>query len=236
MTETPTTLRDRLAALLAERGILEIDRSAKSVDVKTPLLRFDLDRSSPAHASVHSPLGSLYLHRTYDWDPAWYVRRGRCKELEVGIPLPKGWSLEISTRGQSYRELVGAPKYLENLNWMIDEFDASFNDYATASLRYHLEYSVCDNSDRREVYEDLITRLNEPQPRYTDEEKAVLRPPGWTFEDDLEELFDNRRRKKPTPPEKRAVYDAHRKRQVEHRARIQQARHDFVDIMPELWS
>ena len=161
--------------------------------------------------------------------------RGRCRERELRVPLVKDWQFEFSTRGQDYLTLVGGPKYLKNLNWILDEFDASFNDLAIASLKYHLDFSVCDNEDRRELYEDLIARLGEDPPTFTDDEMAVLRPPGWTFEDGYEKV-DGGYLVRKTTPERKVVYAAFRQREAEYHERIQRARHDLVDVMRQLWS
>lgn len=236
MTDTPTAVLGKLAGLLAAKRILRVERRGKQLKLRVPLLALNLDRGCSGRSDLYSPLGSLHVHRQYDWEPAWFIGRGRIQELEIRVPLPRGWAFEINSRGKSYRELVGAPKYLENLNWMIDEFDASFNDYAIASLRYHLDFSVCDNSTYREQFEDLIDRLGECGPRFTGEELAILHPPGWTIDDDFERLEGGGARLRSSSPAQRAVYDAYRERERAYHARKQQARHDFVDIIPHLWS
>lgn len=163
------------------------------------------------------------------------LSRGRRREWDLRIPLTKKWQIHLATPGKDYLTLVGGPKYLRNLNWIIDEFDSSFNDLAIASLRYHLDYSVCDNEHRRPVYEDLIFRLSLREPTFTDEEMAILHPPGWTFEDDVERR-DGRTYLKPASGEVAAIYEAQRKREDEYYEQMDQARHDFVDIMRALWS
>jgi hypothetical protein len=139
---------------------------------------------------ISTRFGTISIDRHYHRQPLsqWRLGRGRHRECILRIPLP-GWIIEVRSK-PNYRKLVGAPKYLDKLNWIIDEFDLSFNALAIASLRYHLDYSHCDNEDRREFYEELINRLSEP---HTD---------TGGDEDD----------------------------------RTDRARHDFVDIMHELWS
>ncbi|WP_068059332.1 hypothetical protein [Nocardia xishanensis] len=169
----------------------------------------------------------------FDQGPRWATGRGRCRERVFAMPF-FGWDVTFYGRGKSYRELVG---FDLPIDWILDEFDDSFNDLAIASLRYHMDYSVALCSDeRRAKYTDLIERLTEPRPRFTEEELAILEPPGWTWEDDFEPHPDGGALMKPTPPEKQAVYEAHRLREDAYLERIRQARHDFVDIMPELWS
>jgi len=111
----------------------------------------------------------------------------------------------------------------------LDEFDASFNELACASLKYHLEYSVARNEDQRPVYEDLITRLSEPAPDVCDtpEKRAVYL---------AHEQIDSRNARITTPPAVREIYDNYWEREHAYQARIQQARHDFIDILRQLWS
>jgi hypothetical protein len=181
-----------------------------------------------------TPLGSFGVDSFREQDEPG-LSRGRCREWEFRIPLTRKWQINLSTNGKDYLTLVKGPKYLKNLNWILDEFDSSFNDLAIASLRYHLDFSVCDTSAQRDVYEDLIARLGEAPPEFTDEEMAVLHPPGWRRSDDFEERDGHIYLKESTPEEK-AIYEAHWKLEDEYHARINQARHDFVDIIGNLWS
>ena len=162
--------------------------------------------------------------------------RGRCREIILRIPLTRKWNLELATKGKDYLTLVGGPKYLRNIDWILDEFDDSFNALATASLRYHLDFSVCDNSAQREQYEDIIERLNEPAPEFTDEELSVLHPPGWSIMDDFEPNDDGTFTLRESTPGQKKIYQRHWEREDEWRQRIDKARHDFVDIIWGLWS
>lgn len=56
------------------------------------------------------------------------------------LSLPGGYVVEQSREIQSYVDLVGLGKY--SLDWIIDEFDASFNDLAVGALKYHMHYAV----------------------------------------------------------------------------------------------
>ncbi|WP_040828965.1 hypothetical protein [Nocardia jiangxiensis] len=187
------------------------------------------------YIAAYTRFGSISIDkygRTLDkW---WKYSRNRIEGHSLRIRIWK-FSVDIDTPGKSYVELTGCPDY--SLGWILDEFDSSFNDIAIASLKYHQSYSVCYcDPERFAKYQDLIDRLGEPGPRFTDEEMAILHPPGWTLEDELEPLPGGGALLKPSPPEKKAVFAAYRERETEHHRRIQQARHDFVDIMPQLWS
>ena len=175
-----------------------------------------------------TPFGSLGVDSHRRVTPPWFSR-GRCRERELRIPLTEKWQIHLSTKGDDYLTLVNDPKYLRSINWILDEFDSSFNDLAIASLRYHLDWSVCDKSRYRDVYEDLIERLSERSPRFTPEELAVLHVPGRTVEEDFLSLNEPN-------PERDAIYERHWQREDEYHARINKARHDFVDIMGGLWS
>lgn len=193
--------------------------------MKSPI-SFSKDTS---YVAMHTPLGGVTVHKEYRWQDPWFFGRGdRLGELRARLPLPFKHSIEFNGPYKSYRELVGAPKYLENLDWILDEFDSSFNDLASASLRYHLDFSVCDNEERRDLYEDLIKRLNEEHPEFTDEELGIIHAR------DTGNLMTDINRE--NTPEEKAVYDAYWKREEEYHERIKQARHDFVDVMRGLWS
>lgn len=178
--------------------------------------------------AAHTPFGGVGVDHHRRVTKPW-ISRGRCLEWELRIPLTSKWQIHLTTPSTSYLDLVNGPKYLRSIDWILDEFDSSFNALAIASLRYHLDWSVCCNEDRREKYEDIIARLTERQPTFTDEELAILHPPGSTWKDDLRLINES-------IPERDAVYKAYWQRQEEYDQRLAQARHDFVDIMPYLWS
>ncbi|MET8430130.1 hypothetical protein [Nocardia sp. NPDC004860] len=163
-----------------------------------------------------------------DYDPAtdgprWCWWRGRCRELNVRMPLWR-WTVEIAGRGKSYRDLVGLQ--IRDLDWVIDEFDASFNELAVASLKYHMDHSVCFCSPERRVkYQTLIDRLSEEPPHVCDtpEKQAVFAaacPRGAVVDSEAV----------------KPIFADFRRRETEYLERVRQARHAFVDIMPELWS
>ncbi|AMS02613.1 hypothetical protein BJD55_gp153 [Gordonia phage Yvonnetastic] len=169
---------------------------------------------------------------THWWRPGWGGERGKLYD-EAFLSL-RNWCVEVVRHNISFAEYCGVDDL--HLDWILDEFDSSFNELAAASLKFHLELSICDNEPRRELYEDLIARLTEEPPDFTDEEMAILEPEGWKWSDDFEDLPEGGARLRKSPPEKKAVYEAHWKRKAEYDARVKQARHDFVDIMPHLWS
>lgn len=182
-------------------------------------------------------IGPIYIHRHYTWETRWAWERGRCHERILRIPILH-WALEIHGPGKSYLELVDAPKYLNNTDWIIDEFDSSFNDLAIASLKYHMHHSVavCENPNK---YQNLIDRLSEEEPGTTAEEHAAIET--WDIVDRSDPQYGKDGkiigyRVPPSTPEASAAFKTWEVRCAAHRKRILQARHDFVDLMPELWS
>lgn len=178
----------------------------------------------------YTRLGNIGLY-TFRVTPMWFSR-GRCKELCFRVPLLR-WTLDFSTKGQDYLTLVGGSPQLRHLDWIIDEFNASFNNLAVASLRYHLDWSVCDNSERRDVYENLICRLSEPCPDPTAEEDAAIEAWNPILVRDVE---TGRSHLTECPPITNNAYKSWQAREDEWERQIDQARHDFVDIMRGLWS
>lgn len=188
---------------------------------------------------LYTPLGVVSVDRyESEFKPRWDFSRGRVQERVTRVPLTKTHTLELNSRGKSYLDLVGAPDFLKSMDWIVDEFDASFNALATASLRYHMDHAVTYCSDeRRAQYQDIIDRLNPPHPKRFD--------PG---EEEIEKRWrdsrkDWRNRLRGNDPsmlndldEFEEYTERYRDRQKERDAVINQARHDFVDIMPTLWS
>ncbi len=162
---------------------------------------------------------SVDVHTRYPADgPCWGHARGRCREHVWWMPLGP-WTLTFNGCGQSYAKLVG---FNLPIGWILDEFDASFDSLAIASLRYHLGYSCANNEAYREEWEALIARLSERHARFTEDEMAVIHPSGARFRLD--------------GAERHAAFAAYREREDAREARIQQARHDFIDTLPKLWS
>lgn len=122
--------------------------------------------------------------------------------------------------------------------FVLDEFDHHFNKMAADSLRFHLSpQCLVDNEEHRERYEALIARLEEPAPIPTPGEQAGI--DTWM---PLSEPVYSARGKVVSyrltncPPQAKAAFDSWRSRQDEWVKRIQRARHDFVEVIPELWS
>lgn len=110
--------------------------------------------------------------------------------------------------------------------YVLDEFDHHFNEMAVNSLKYHLSPEcVVNNEAQRPVYEDLIARLSESPPRMCDNDAERQLMSQLDFPLD-EHITDGHR----------ALFDRFRAREDEWCARRDKARHDFVDIMPGLWS
>ncbi|MBF6358172.1 hypothetical protein IU449_27115 [Nocardia higoensis] len=131
-------------------------------------------------------------------------------------------------------DVLGASERLRDPDWLILDFGDLFNELAILSMRAHLDHGPYDFEDRRAHFEDLIARLTEPEPQFTADELAILHPPGWVWQDDFDMLPDGGAIMKPHPPEKQAVHEAYRPRYQAWRERIQQARHDVIDILNEL--
>lgn len=187
--------------------------------------KFSLDYDPGHWLQLYTPWGHAGVdHHRSVTQPG--LSRGRCREWDLRIPLGKDWQIHLATAGKDYLTLVGGPDYLRNLSWILDEFDSSFNDLATASLRYHMDHAVtyCDD-EQRAKYQDLIDRLNEPSPEFTAEEDAILHGPGYR-----DRLFGE------STSEERAARNAWIERCHQRDRRIDQARHDFVDVMRNLWS
>jgi hypothetical protein len=180
-----------------------------------------------------------------DSGPRWGHDRGRCREHVWWMPLGR-WTLTLNGRGLPYWKLVGF-EHKPSVDWMLDEYDSSFNRFAAASLRYHLDYSVVDNSEnveRRALYEDLIKRLTEPRPQFTREELDTLKAIDAASEESGVPLFipiepgnpDAGYRIRPSTEQEDAIGEAQQAREDAWYERNDQARHDFVGIMRHLWS
>ena len=190
--------------------------------------------TSPALRSRSAADGSRCDAATAGTGQAWNrSERGglyRYSLLPIG-PIAVGYYRRCLT----YGEVVDAPPRFTDaaFDWVIDEFDDSFNDLAIASLRYHQDWSInfCDD-ERRARYQDLIDRLSEPLLGFADEERAVFAAAG----DRLVRVDGRRSMLRPPTARERDAYAAHRQRTAAWEQRMGEARRDFVDIMPELWS
>lgn len=187
-------------------------------------------RRSYHHATAYTKWFSIGVDE-FTHLPRWAWERNRTQGRTLRVPLVLKWTLEFSTAGKTYLELVNAPSELKDIDWIIDEFDANFNALAVASLRYHMDHSVAlCTDDKREKYTELIARLTEKEPKMFNDDEGHLRE--HLHSSNLSELFGTDTRN----PEMDAVFERYREREKAYLERVQQARHDFVDIMPELWS
>ncbi|CPT82205.1 Uncharacterised protein [Mycobacteroides abscessus] len=198
-------------------------------------LRARRDRDEEPGVAVTIGRRRIELRRHHSGDgPLWNrLERGglyRRSLLPIG-PI----AIVYYRRSLTYGEAVGAPPRFTDavFDWVIDEFDDSFNDLAIASLRYHQDWAItfCDG-ERRARYQDLIDRLSEPSPDFTDEERAVFAASG----DRLVRVDGSRSMLRPPTDRERAVYAAQRERTAEWEQRMVETRRDFVGVMRELWS
>lgn len=174
----------------------------------------------------------------FDTGPRWGHARGRCREHVWWMPL---WRCTVTFHGygQPYWKLVGFERR-PSVDWMLDEYDSSFNRFAAASLRYHLDFAVTDNEERRDLYEDLIARLTERFEPFTPEELVELREISDAAGRDFIPLEPGNPkagfRMRDFSERESEIFDLSRQRELAWEARNDQARHDFVDIMRHLWS
>lgn len=138
------------------------------------------------------------------------------------------------------------------MNTFLDEFDTHFNKVAIASMKYHMNDSVAGcSSSLKEIYEDLIERLSK-NPRdypYSDTEnkhrancykglnrskaKEKAHDMGLTGREQLEFLQEARSSHCVECDEIKAKRHDY---ELQTREEITQARKDFVEIIPSLWS
>lgn len=155
-------------------------------------------------------------------------RHNRLQGLDLAHTLPFG--LEISVWTHRYpRDLCGIPKDYD-IDWILDEFDSSFDVLAVASLRYHLDYAITDSTWKRPRYEALIRQFEQAQEArnvlLTDEEQEHLK--SYT----IPQLLTHGPECEPCKAPQARVMAA----ETESRRLQDQARHDFIEILPELWS
>lgn len=199
------------------------------------------DRSANSHVTpgVALDLGNrlhLELRLRADWDPKVLGRSDDRRGMYTGATACVGpIALHGAWRTLTYGEAVGAPPYLRDpaFDWVIDEFDSSFNALAIASLKYHRDWAISDIGDeRRAEFQQLIERLEEPAPEPTGSgEVFVFEARGEPFS----ELTETIVMRKLTPDEQ-AAHEDWRAREAAWEQRIDEARRDFVGVMRHLWS
>ncbi|KXO99412.1 Uncharacterised protein (plasmid) [Tsukamurella tyrosinosolvens] len=200
------------------------------------------DRSASSHVThgVALDLGDrlhLEMRLRADWDPKVLERSDDRRGMYTGATACVGpLALHGAWRTLTYGEAVGAPPYLRDpaFDWVIDELDSSFNALAIASLKYHCDWSICDIGDeRRTKFRQLIVRLQEPAPTYTEAEMAVFDAAGPRFR---HSRVGGPVTMRPSTPAEREAHEDWRAREAAWEERLDQARRDFVDVMRELWS
>lgn len=137
------------------------------------------------------------------------------------FPLPFKWCFERFRTDKTTAELVGIPEY--SLHWILDEFDSSFNDLAVGSLRYHMDHAVTHClPETRAKYEELIRRFEA-----LDENTVEgVTDADW-------EAYDN---DTATKEQAEKLHNGIMARNEKRRQDELSVRHDFVEIMGELWS
>lgn len=178
------------------------------------------------HDFENSPYGNG-PEKTHGWK---VERNGLYKKAYVRTPL--GTCVDIYKEEMTYAEAVGLKDM--SIDWILDEFDSSFDDLAIASMKYHMDWSVAQfGEERRELYQDIIKRLEAGHRRDT------LHTP-----DELEHIQSHMTEDNPLGLRRRGkeceecdtISQAYRAREIKLNEEHQQARHDFIKILPQLWS
>lgn len=113
--------------------------------------------------------------------------------------------------------------------WVIDEFDLTFNGLAMASLRYHMDHAVtaCRGA-RREAYQSMLDEFEELRDR-----RVMTREHVEHHANHRKGLVEALR---VDCPECERHLREHNEAKRKRGADIRAARHKFVDLMPGLWS
>lgn len=159
----------------------------------------------------------------------WFLPERKGLYFSALIKLPKNACVSIYKNGMSYGEAVGMEKM--TLDWVLDEFDSSFDQLAIGSMRYHMDWAVTSCSPKtRELYLDLIERLEKygNGASFSEEEIAHLGECRKIREDAIEKIDKCGRCKD--------IYSSFSNREDEYRKIHTDVRKEFVDIMPSLWS
>lgn len=185
--------------------------------------RFELRKKHSYETSTKNDKGEVYHEG--ESDHSWEDER---KGIYATFfkNLPKGYCIDGYRDQKSYAEITGYAKDLD-LDWMIDEFDASFNDLACSVLEYHMNYAVTFCSDeQRKLYTDIQNRLLTSSD-FTEEEMKHIDNCEIRSEDVL--AFNS-------CDECKAAYGAYNERCENQNEIIMQARRDFIDISQHFWS
>lgn len=169
----------------------------------------------------------------------WNNKRGELYTQKF-FRLPFNYCVDTHKREKTYAEAVNT---LLDIDWVLDEFDVSFNELAISSMKYHMDYAVTDcTPERRAKYENMIERLTRQAYPITDAELDALEGVNKVDldtlnDDDFWEAITNPER----TPEQAALVEDYSARKEQHNnaqwERIKAARIEFVsDILPGLWS
>jgi len=180
--------------------------------------------------------------RNKNWSEKFYFRPKIWFRLEQRWPTTAAWRfrLHLQPRYHTYlkfRHPVHTIKYhLRTIRrgyaeYMLDMLAMNFDKFAIDALEWHLDdmhrnYRV--TPERKELYRDLIRRLSEKRPRVCDTPEKRELVCGTTEE--LLARFDGENEDANT-----LLEDWHRRRD-EYLERIHRARHDFVDVVPQLFT
>lgn len=192
------------------------------VFVKFNKYRFELRKKHSYETIGKNSKGEVYHEG--ESDHSWEDKRGGVY-ADFFKNLPRGFCIDGVRSQKSYAEIT---EYAEGLSmdWLIDEFDSSFNSLASSVLVYHMDYAVTSCSDQsRALYTDILNRLNETVD-FTEEEKAHLESCRLKSEDPLNMRCDVCKK----------AYDDYNDRNESLEERLMTARRDFIDISQEFWS
>lgn len=155
-------------------------------------------------------------NRAYWWKSD--KRRGQSKAF---LPLPLKLCISGFREDKTYAELVNVPDL--TVDWIIDEFDASFNKLAVASMQYHLNHAITiPTQHKRETFNALIRRFETLQ--------------DIALEGITKEEYNNFGKGDTTPEVRKRVLNAILERDKKIEAAEIAVREDFLKIVPYLWS
>lgn len=192
---------------------------------------FELRKRHSFETKVLNDVGEVVFEG--ESNHGWKPQRGGLWD-EAFLGLPKDLCLHVSKDKMTYAEAVGLNEDY-SLNWIIDEFDSSFDDLAIASMRYHMDWSVASCSlETRAKYESLINRfldLRDVDALYSAEDRVHIEECVKKHEG-TDDPFGSRSKCDECDRIMVRVSD----REDELKVERNRVRKDFVDIMPGLWS
>lgn len=158
--------------------------------------------------------------KEYRKSHGWRNHYGRGLTQDKRTYLPKGYVLHLTKEIQDAVKACGLDF---GLDWVIDEYDSSFDEVAKASLRYHLNYAVTAPQEGAvaALYQEYLERFESlSRPLYSEEE--------------YQESVDIARI---SSQNERDFLELIRKREDERAQEQVQVRKDFIEhVVPSLWS